>query len=405
MSDAAMGPSGLLTSRPFLIGVDDDAEARAIINSETPQAYLHERLVEAPLEEVPEGLIVRRMADSLAVCKSREAPQTPPGLAELMGDKPLIPIALDGPEHTKWRRILDPVFAPRKVAVLESKVRARANEYLDAIIDRGEADIYDEWCEPLPSSIFLDLMGIPQSELEPFLRFKNCALPSAKHMPTFEEQMAANADCEAWFSAEFDRRERAEDRGEDLIAWLMGVEVDGRPINRNELIGICKLLMIAGLDTVGGTLGCILAWLARHPEERATLVADPTGWPSAIEELLRWESPVQGQGGFALSDLPLPSGGTLRQGTVAMVYISAANLDPEVFDDPLTVKLDRSPNPHIAFAAGFHRCLGSHLARMELRACLEEFHARIPEYRIPDGVELTYWGAVRAPRPLPLVWR
>jgi cytochrome P450 len=87
-----------------------------------------------------------------------------------------------------------------------------------------------------------------------------------------------------------------------------------------------------------------------------------------------------------------------------MVYIAAANLDPAVFDDPLEVKLDRSPNPHIAFASGFHRCLGSHLARLELRVSLEQFHRRIPDYRIADGVELHYWGAVRAPRPLPLVW-
>lgn len=111
-----------------------------------------------------------------------------------------------------------------------------------------------------------------------------------------------------------------------------------------------------------------------------------------------------GTGGHAVADVPLPSGHVLEAGTTAMVYIAAANLDPEVFDDPLVVDLDRSPNPHIAFAAGFHRCLGSHLARLELRVALEEFHRRIPDYRIPDGVELHHWGAVRAPRPLPLVW-
>lgn len=394
-----------VTSRPFLVGVDDDPEGRAIVNSETPQEYLHRRLVEAPLEAVPEGLIIRRMRDAQIVTKSRNAPQTPPGFAEFLGGPTLIPIALDGPDHTKWRRILDPVFAPRKVAPLEPAVRKRANEMLDVIIDRGEADIYDEWCEPLPSSVFLDLMGIPQSELKHFLWFKGCVLPSSKFIPTPEEQQQASQECEAWFAAEFARRRRSGNLGEDLIGWLLQLEVDGRPVNDEELQGICKLLMIAGLDTIGGTLACMLAWLARHPGERALLTAEPGRWPTAIEELLRWESPVQGQGGFATADVDLSDGEVLRDGTMAMVYISAANLDPEVFDDPLTVKLDRSPNPHIAFASGFHRCLGSHLARMELRACLEEFHRRIPDYRIPDGVELTYWGAVRAPRPLPLVWR
>lgn len=404
MHEPAELAAHLIVSRPYLVGVDDDPAGQAMVNSETPQEYLHHGLAQAPVEQVPEGLIVRRMKDCQIVAKSRNAPQTPPGMADFLGGPTLIPIALDGPDHTKWRRILDPLFAPKKMAPLEPAVRRRADEMLNAIVDKGEADIYEEWCEPLPSSVFLDLMGIPQSELEPFLWFKGCVLPSSKFIPAPEERQQASADCEAWFAAEFARRRSSGNLGEDLIGWLLQLEVDGRAISDVELQGICKLLMIAGLDTVGGTMACIIAWLARHPEERARLVADPSLWPAAIEELLRWESPVQGQGGYATADIELSDGSVLREGTAAMLYISAANLDPEAFDDPLTVKLDRSPNPHIAFATGFHRCLGSHLARMELRACLDVFHQHIPRYRVPDGVELTYWGAVRAPRPLPLVW-
>jgi cytochrome P450 len=399
-------PATAAESRPFLAGVDDDPEGRRIVGSEHPQPYLHERLLSDPVERVPEGLIIRTMADAQAVTKDRDAPQTPPELGALLEaqGQSMIPITLDGAPHAMWRRVLDPMFTPKKVAGLADAVRARADAYLDTFIEQGEADVYDEWCEPLPSSMFLDIMGIAQEELAPFLHFKSRMLPSAKYMPAFEEMVAASRECDAWFGDEFDRRRAAGEPGGGLIGQLLEAKVEGRVVERAEFLAISKLLMIAGLDTVGGTLACVLAWLARHPDERARLVADPGLWPAAIEELLRWESPVQGQGGYAVADVPLPSGPVLGAGTTAMVYIAAANLDPAVFDDPLEVKLDRSPNPHIAFASGFHRCLGSHLARLELRLSLEQFHRRIPDYRVVDGVELHYWGAVRAPRPLPLVW-
>jgi cytochrome P450 len=399
-SDFAM----LTSSRPYLAGVDDEPVARAIINSEHPHQYLYDKLLSDPVERIDEGAVVRRMADGLAITRHREAPQTPPGLAGFMSDRPLIPIGLDGPVHTMWRKVLDPVFSPRKMAALEDHVRVRAREFVDELAPRGSADVYDDFCEPLPPTVFLDLMGIDHAALPGFLEFKKCVLPSSKFIPTAEEVTKAYEDCQNWFLEEFDRRRASGDLGEDIVGGLLRVEVEDRPINTDELLGICTLLMIAGLDTVGGTLACDLAWLARHPAERKKLVADPELWPTAIEELLRWESPVQGQSGYATTDIELPSGELIPAGTNAMVYISAQNLDPDVFEDPLTVKLDRNPNPHVAFASGFHRCLGSHLARMELRVFLEEFHRQIPDYEIPEGVTLTYWGAVRAPRPLPLVW-
>ena len=399
-------PTSAVESRPFLAGVDDDPEGRRIVGSECPQRHLHDKLLSDPVERIAEGVVIRSMADARAITKNRDMPQTPPELGELLeaqGQR-LIPITLDSAEHAKWRRVLDPIFTPRKVAPLADAVRARADAYIDDFIDAGEADVYDAWCDPLPSSIFLDIMGIPQSELAPFLHFKQRLLPSAKYMPTFEEMIDAGKECDAWFGDEFDRRRTADDPGDGVIGDLLRTEIEDHLIDRSEFLAVTRLLMIAGLDTVGGSLACMLAWLARHPEHRARLVADPELWPAAVEELLRWESPVQGQGGYATADVTLPSGEVIEQGTTAMIYIAAANLDPEVFEDPLEVRLDRSPNPHIAFASGFHRCLGSHLARLELRVSLEQFHRRIPEYSIPEGVELRYWGAVRAPRPLPLEW-
>ena len=248
-------------------------------------------------------------------------------------------------------------------------------------------------------------MGVPQSELEHFLRYKRTILSgtTSSQEVTREERLAAFDDYDAWFDAEFDRRVAAGELGDGLIGWLMAVEVEDRPIARDELHGITNLLMIAGLDTVAASLGCILAHLARHPERRAALVTDPTLWPSAIEEMMRYESPVTFGTRFVTGDVDLPSG-TLPSGTTAVVSWAAANLDPTQFPDPLSVEFDRQPNPHIVFASGFHRCLGSHLARMELRAALDAWHRRIPDYDIADGVELTHSLNPRAPHQPPLVW-
>jgi cytochrome P450 len=162
--------------------------------------------------------------------------------------------------------------------------------------------------------------------------------------------------------------------------------------------------MIAGLDTVAASLSCILAWLARHPQERDRVVADPAMWPDAIEELMRWETPVPVASRTPTIDMQIGDEAVAAGSNVTVLW-AAANLDPAKFKDPMTVDLTRRPNPHYSFASGFHRCLGSHLARMELRTALDQFHRRIPDYHVTPGAQLTYEGLpVRLARPLPLSW-
>jgi|HubBroStandDraft_4_1064222.scaffolds.fasta_scaffold77422_2 cytochrome P450 len=382
------------------------------LTSEQPQEY-HRGLLSAGIQELQPGLVVlRKMADIQALTRSHAVRQFGGGAMSsltsgsgtdlgLGGHHVAIPLELNGPEHTKWRKILDPVFAPRKLAVLEPRIAARANELIDQFIDRGEVDAYAEWCDPLPSSIFLSIMGVPQSEREHFIAFKNVILGQAGREVAARE--AAFNDCETWFTAEFDRREKSGELGDDIIGWLLQVQVDDRPITRDELHGICNLLMVAGLDTVAASLSCLLAHLARHPDVRRAALANPGGWNTAIEELMRFESPVTQGFRHVVEDVELPSG-TMSSGTNAIVWWAAANVDDEAFDDPMSIHLDREPNPHICFASGWHRCLGSHLARMELRIALGEWHKRIPDYRIPEGVELVYSVNPRAPHHLPLAW-
>jgi cytochrome P450 len=184
----------------------------------------------------------------------------------------------------------------------------------------------------------------------------------------------------------------------------MTAEVDGTRLTREELLDILGLLVIAGLDTVAASLGCMLSYLARHPEQRSMVVAEPALWPDVVEELLRFETPVPDIGRIATNDMVLPSGDEINAGTPLDISVAAANVDPDLCADPLTVDFARKPNRHATFAVGSHRCLGSHLARMELRVALAAFHRRIPDYRIKPGVELVYRGNPRTPHNLELVW-
>jgi cytochrome P450 len=387
----------------------DDTAAMAALGTAEPQATYAAKAAACPVVRVNDRHVTAlRMADVQAVNKDHRVRGTGAIGNSMGGARPLIPLDLDGPEHTRYRRVLDPMFAPRRVASLEPQIRELANEIIDTFVDRGTADVYAEWCQPLPSRIFLSMMGIPQSDLPRFLSFKNAVLAhDAAPTDTVEQIWAriqqASRECYAYFDAVLDERAARTDPGDDLIGWLVRADVQGERLSREEIQDICYLLMIAGLDTVAASLACMLSFFARHPGHRAEVLADPSLWSTAVEELMRFESPVTEGHRVPQEDIEV-GGTTVAAGTMVTVSWSAANLDPETFVDPLRVDLRRDPNPHVAFANGWHRCLGSHLARLELRAALHEFHRRIPDYRIADGVTLEYTGNPRTPKTLPLVW-
>jgi cytochrome P450 len=383
------------------------ADLAAALAVAEPQA-VYSAINASPMLSLPGGMFVVGAASSVDALTRNHHVRGSGAIGNTGGaERPLIPLDIDRPEHTKYRKLLDPIFAAKAIAHLESDVRELADELIDTFIERGHADIYDEFCAILPSTIFLRLMGIPASDLDYFLDFKNDLLrdfPGETARAREERMKAAGKRCYSYFDAVLDDREAKGIAGEDLLGRFLCAEVDGHRLTRENILDICYLLMIAGLDTVAASLSCIIAWLARHPEERRRVVADPAMWPDAIEELMRWETPVPGGTRTPTEEMRI-GGETVPAGTHVSVLWAAANLDPEKFNDPLTVDLTRRPNAHYSFAAGFHRCLGSHLARMELRAALDQFHKRIPEYRLPDGIELTYEAIpVRLARPLPLMW-
>lgn len=380
------------------------------------QSHLSSLLSRCPARRTTDNAVqVLRMAEvrefnrhpAVEAVSTKNKPSDEYGLG---AQRDLIPLNLNGEEHRSWRRVLDRVFSPQKVAVFEPEIRALTNELIDNFIDRGEADIYDEFCAILPATIFLRIMGIPLSDMEMFIQNKNDLLrsePGEEMEKTVERQMMAGMRCYMYFNDVFDKRAADENRGahEDLIDWLMDAEHEGEKLTREQLLDITFLLMIAGLDTVAATLSCSLSWLARHPEQRAEVVADPSIWPRVVEEMLRVESPVPATTRMAVDDIEI-DGLQVTAGTTVHFSWAAANLDPETFENPLEVDFHRSRNPHVAFATGNHRCLGSHLARLELRVALDEFHKRIPNYRVKPGTALEYETLpVRLVRPLPLEWK
>jgi cytochrome P450 len=348
---------------------------------------------------------VLHLDDVLEVTKRRDVHSMSPELVELAGafmgaGRPLIPLMLDGDDHTKYRKLLDPLFAPKVVAQLAERVRTLADELIDGFAADGRVELYHSFCEPLPSMVFLTLLGLPLSDLDFLIWFKNGII-----RPTDEDhRVSANTKMIEYLYAELDRREASGEPGDDLIGGFITAEVDGETLTREDVIDITFLLVLAGLDTVAASLSCIVDWLARHPDQRQRILDDPAVLPAAIEELMRFETPVVAGSRYATAAFEIGDE-QVNAGDTITVSWAAANLDDAGFDDPLVVDFDRAAKRHIAFASGFHRCLGSHLARMELTVILGALHERIPDYALDPARAPGYNNvAIRTVDPLPIVF-
>jgi len=402
--DAAKRP---VISDLYLVGVMIPPETLAGMVGPEPQPTYAALARQCPVLEREPGIsTVFGMTEVLEITRHRSVLGNGSLERSMGGDRKLIPLDIDGPEHTQYRRLLDRVFAPKRMALLEPAIRATAAELLDSFVDDNSVEAFGAFCQPLPSRVFLSIMGLPRSDLDYFIAFKDGILrhdPDEDLAVVEQRRTDAGIRCSEYFGGLFDDRSTGQPQ-DDLLGWLLSTEVDHHRLSKDEFVNICLLLMIAGLDTVAASLSCLISWLARHPSERRWILEDPSRWPAAIEELLRYESPVP-QGFRQATEAIEIDGITYPAGTRFVVSWPAANLDPETFENPLTVDLERAHNPHVVFASGRHRCLGSHLARTELRVALEEFHRRIPDYEVEPGVELNYLPlGVRQVMHLPLVW-
>ncbi|HEV3354695.1 MAG TPA: cytochrome P450 [Acidimicrobiales bacterium] len=319
--------------------------------------------------------------------------------------RPLIPLSVDPPDHSKYRKLLDPLFAPKRMDTAEPDITARANRFMDAFVDRGECHFTNEFAVPFPSAVFLGLMGLPWEDLDRMLRMKDGIIRATGFEISMEEgqrRLDENGqNIYDYFNAILDEREK--DPQDDILTQFLHAKVDGEQLSREEILDILFVFLLAGLDTVTDSLTCAFAFLAQHPEHRQQIVDDPSIIPAAVEELLRWESPVPSAPRFCTTDTEV-GGCPVKEGDMVGVYVGAANVDTTEFPDAFDVRFDREVNRHLAFGGGVHRCLGSHLARREMRVVLREWHRRIPEYELKPGIELQYAGGLRSVENLELVW-
>jgi cytochrome P450 len=361
----------------------------------------------APVVEIDRGtmtgVLVAKHDDVVGVLRNPEVFSSAFDAVHIGQVRPLIPLQIDPPQHHSYRTILDPLFSPRRVAQLEPRVRDLARSLIDAVIDDGRCDFNIAFAEPYPTTVFLELLGLPVSRSEEFLRLKDGIIRPPAHSPEERQAMVKVTGQEIYAVLEEVVDARTAEPRDDFISGFLTAEIDGKRLTRDEIIDICYLFFLAGLDTVTASLDCMLAYLAQHPERRREIVRDPSLIPAAVEELLRWETPVPGIVRKAVRDTEI-SGCPIEAGKQVVVLIASANTDEAFWDRPDEVDFHRESNKHLAFGGGIHRCLGSHLARLELRVALEEWHARIPDYRLPEGTVLDYSPGLRQIHHLPLEW-
>ncbi len=317
--------------------------------------------------------------------------------------RPLIPLQIDPPDHKNFRKLLDPIFAPKQVALLEDRTRTIVRDLIAAVIDDGACNFHTAIAETLPTTVFLQLLGLPLSRAQEFIKLKDGIIRPP--VTTNAERVAYTSKVGAKVYAVLQEAidGRVADRQEDILSMFLDAEVDGHRLTNDDILDIGYLFFIAGLDTVTSSLDCMLSYLAQHPEQRQQLVDDPSLIQHAIEEMLRWETPVTGVVRVTTEDTEI-GGCPIAKGRTVSVILGSANVDERAWSDPDTIDFDRPENRHLAFGGGAHRCLGSHLARMELRVALEEWHKAVPEYRLKDGIELVYSQGLRSVDNLELVW-
>lgn len=317
--------------------------------------------------------------------------------------RPLIPLQIDPPDHKSYRKVLDPLFAPKQAAQLEDRTRSLVRGLIADVAGDGHCNFHDAVSEPLPTTVFLELLGLPVSRRKEFIALKDGIIRPDATDPDERQRIIDQTGAQIYAVLEEVLAERVAAPQDDIISGFLEAEVDGHTLTHDEIVDICYLFFLAGLDTVTASLDCFTAFLAQHPEHRQQLVDDPSVIPHAIEEMLRWETPVQGVPRITTQDTEL-AGCPIPKGTPVHVMLGSANTDDKTWDDVEAIDFQRPKNKHLAFGGGAHRCLGSHLARMELRVTLEEWHAAVPEYSIADGVELLYTQGLRSIDNLELVW-
>ena len=309
-------------------------------------------------------------------------------------EHPLLPTESDPPLVNKYRGIVLPHMTAEKIDPLEAKMQTVCAEIVGSFRDQGHCDVVGDFARVYPIRIFVEFFGLPPERRE---EFRN-------HAHTFLHSIAERGN--AWARIRGIVQEQLDAKRAnpqpDLLSAIANGVIDGELIHMEEATNLASTVFLGGLDTLPSNIAWSLRYLATHPDLRRQVVDDPGVIPDAVEEFLRSFS-VANPLRRAIRDVEV-NGSLIREGDRIFVIISNGDRDPAEFGDAENVRFDRGTNRHIAFGAGPHRCLGSHLARHELCVALEEWHKQIPDYRIMEDAKLTYHGGVLAMDTLPLEW-
>ncbi len=307
------------------------------------------------------------------------------------------PITSDPPEQIPIRRLILPFFTPKAVAVHRQFTVDLCHQLIDSFIDKGECDGATQYAQQIPSLVIGHMLGIDPSRNDEFVGWVRGVLEIGLSDP--EVRLKYRRIIRDFFYEMVG--ERRKNPGDDLISQLIEKELDGVPLDDRTLVGMCNLLLIAGIDTTWSSIGASIWHFSANAVDRRRMAAEPELWPNAIEELLRFYSPVTMA---RLVTEEVEAGAvTFQPGDKVLMNFPAANRDPQKFDRADEVVLDREKNRHIAFGIGIHRCAGSNLARMEMDIALRTWFERIPEFELADPSAVTWAGGqVRGPRNIPI---
>ncbi|MCA9881362.1 MAG: cytochrome P450 [Anaerolineae bacterium] len=289
---------------------------------------------------------------------------------------------MEPPEHTRLRSLVHKAFTPRRIMALQSTIECIASALLDELIPQGEMDVLADFAAPLSVTVIATLLGIPDADRSKLRPWSNAIVKMYELDHTPEQATAAIQAAEEF--ADYLKslaRRRMTDPQDDLITALALIEEEGDRLSEDEMVSTCVLLLNAGHEATINVVGNGLRALFEHPDRLQTLKEDPSQAMFAIEELMRYDTPLQLFRRWVLQDMDY-QGITLKQGMQVGLLFGAANNDPNVFDDPRTLNLSRSPNPHISFGGGVHFCLGAPLARMELRIAYQSLLGCCPNIQL-----------------------
>jgi cytochrome P450 len=327
------------------------------------------------------------MGTNLPKPLQRLADRTKPDLLHPI--QPPSMLSVEPPDHTRYRKLVSSVFTPRAVAALRDRVQDAANTLLDELADgAGSVDIVDSYCSRLPVTIIGDILGVPDDARPRILEFGELAAPSLDVGLTWRQYKTVYRGIEGfndWLSDHLHELRR--NPGDDLMSQIIRASdvAEGGPLTHKELLATAGLVLAAGFETTVNLLGNGIRMLLDHPGHLDTLATRPELWPTAVEEILRLDSPVQLSARIAAKDTEI-AGTRIRSGEGIIIYLAGANRDPNVFDDPHTFDIEReNAGKHLSFSGGRHFCLGAALARAEGEVGLRTFFERFPDARLAEG--------------------